>query len=124
MKCSDSIFNITKPLAVIHQLLGLLHPCASLMVQYYAPLSGRYAVVRVNPIAAVERYGYPDIVAQAAAMPTKKYLIYLERVSLIDTNGCNRLTSSDITGTVYTVPAGRLLFPGGLYGRACATVRR
>ena len=51
----------------------------------YAPLPGRYAIIRINAVATVEHFQYPDILAAAEAMSTRKYLIYIEQVSTPDT---------------------------------------
>ncbi len=49
----------------------------------FAPLPGRYAAVRIDPLGTVERYDYPDIQAAARAIPTRTYLVYLKMASHI-----------------------------------------
>ena len=50
------------------------------MVLYYAPISGRYAILRMNPVATLEPFQYPDLIMQAQKMSPKKYLVYLDQV--------------------------------------------
>lgn len=46
------------------------------------PLAGRFAIVRLNPVAMVEHLDDPEALAQARRMVTQKYLVFLERVSI------------------------------------------
>ncbi|KAI0327934.1 hypothetical protein GY45DRAFT_1327006 [Cubamyces sp. BRFM 1775] len=49
---------------------------ASSMV-YYSPSPGAYAVIQLNPMEMVTPFQDPDALAQARAMKTKRYLVYL-----------------------------------------------
>ncbi|KAI0735524.1 hypothetical protein C8Q76DRAFT_712616 [Earliella scabrosa] len=44
------------------------------------PLAGRFAIVRLNPVAMVEHLDDPEALAQARRMVTQKYLVFLERM--------------------------------------------
>ncbi|KAI0774891.1 hypothetical protein BD413DRAFT_611879 [Trametes elegans] len=46
---------------------------------HFAPMAGRYAIVRLNPMAMVEHRVDPEASAQAQQMRPKKYLVYLHR---------------------------------------------
>ena len=52
---------------------------ASSMI-YYSPSPGAYAVIRLNPVEMVRHLQDQEALAQARAMRTKTYLIYLHRV--------------------------------------------
>ncbi|KAI0740871.1 hypothetical protein C8Q76DRAFT_641490 [Earliella scabrosa] len=49
------------------------------MVLYYAPISGCYAIIRIDPVATLKPFKYSDLVAQAETMSTRKYLVFLEQ---------------------------------------------
>lgn len=52
------------------------------MTVVFAPLPGRYAVMRINPTATLEQYGYEDLLAAAAKdIQPKSYLVYLNQAS-------------------------------------------
>ncbi|KAI0664046.1 hypothetical protein C8Q70DRAFT_215546 [Cubamyces menziesii] len=51
---------------------------ASSMI-YYSPSPGAYAVIRLNPVEMVRHLQDQDALAQARAMRTRTYLIYLHR---------------------------------------------
>ena len=53
------------------------------MTRLFAPVSARYAVLRLNPVETINPYGYADLTAAAENLSTKKYLIYFEQASLL-----------------------------------------
>ncbi len=53
------------------------------MTVIFAPLPGRYAVMRLNPAATLEQYGYEDLlVAATKDLQPKSYLVYLDQASI------------------------------------------
>ncbi|EIW54184.1 uncharacterized protein TRAVEDRAFT_77773, partial [Trametes versicolor FP-101664 SS1] len=48
----------------------------------FSPNTGTYAVIRLNPVAMVEDLNDPEALVAAEALQTKRYLVYLEYVSL------------------------------------------
>ena len=48
------------------------------MPPMFAPLTGFYAVIRIDPVGSTEGLDYPDI---ARNMRTRRHLVYLKLVS-------------------------------------------
>ena len=51
------------------------------MTRLFAPVSARYAVLRLNAVETIKPYGYADLTTAAENLSTKKYLIYFEQAS-------------------------------------------
>lgn len=41
----------------------------------------RYAALRMNPVATVAHFNYPEVTAAAESMSPKTYLVYIEEAS-------------------------------------------
>ncbi|RPD68994.1 hypothetical protein L226DRAFT_540163 [Lentinus tigrinus ALCF2SS1-7] len=50
----------------------------TLMKGFIAPMFSRYAAIRIDPIATVEGYDYPDIQETARNLKTKTYLVFID----------------------------------------------
>ena len=53
------------------------------MAPMFAPLTGFYAVIRIDPVGSTEGLDYPDIQEAARSMRTRRHLVYLKLVSLV-----------------------------------------
>ena len=43
----------------------------------------RYAAIRIDPVATVTGYDYPDIQEAARQLKTKTYIVFIEEVRLL-----------------------------------------
>lgn len=50
---------------------------------FFSPNTGTYAVIRLNPVAMVKDLDDPEALVAAEALQTKRYLVYIEYVSVL-----------------------------------------
>ena len=74
--CSSSL---AAPDCLIN-LTALFLSLALSMELFYAPLPGRYAIIRINVMETVKELGYLHLVPEAEAIPCRKYLVYIDQV--------------------------------------------
>lgn len=53
---------------------------------FFSPNPGTYAVIRMNPVAMVKDLNDPEALVAAEALQTKKYLVYLDFVSALESS--------------------------------------
>ena len=56
------------------------------MKQFFALMVSRYAAIRIDPVATVKGYDYPDIQEAARQLKTKTYIVFIEEVRILFQN--------------------------------------
>ena len=82
-RCPSTVSRHTQALKSNHFVVDGVHVCIELRMKRFCPGGLFYAVIRMDAVAMVEHFNDPVATAAAQALNTKKYLVYLEGVSLL-----------------------------------------